>query len=134
MRYNTKPREVLLAFLEKNLDQNFTVSQIAHQLKDQNISLSAIYRNLSLLESEGKVRKSTNNGQKALFYQYLDSPCCADYIHVTCQKCSKIFHLNPELTKYLTNHLMKEEQFIITKIDSMLSGICKNCSKEKYND
>ena len=57
MSYKTKQRDVILKFFEKNHDKNFTVTEIFENVKNENISLSAIYRNLAELEKAGKVRK-----------------------------------------------------------------------------
>lgn len=61
-RYSTKQREALLAFLNAHGHELLSASQIADGLRAQQVSISAVYRNLADLEREGKVRKHTQNG------------------------------------------------------------------------
>ena len=56
-KYITKQRKLLLSFLENHVDSQLSTSQIANELKDDSISVSSVYRNLSDLELEGKVRR-----------------------------------------------------------------------------
>ena len=60
--YNTKQRRILLAFLEQHPDELFSARQIADGLKAEQISLSAVYRNLVQLEADGQIRRYTKSG------------------------------------------------------------------------
>ena len=56
-RYSTKQRKSLLAYLSAHPDELLSTRQIADALQHEKISLSAVYRNLSELEAEEKVRR-----------------------------------------------------------------------------
>ena len=69
-KYNTKQRQTLLEYLCMHPDTKFTAKALTDALRDKNISQSAVYRNLSELEREGRVRKSMSHGSReALTYQ-----------------------------------------------------------------
>ena len=68
--YNTKQRRALLAFLGEHPDELLTARQMADELAEKQISLSAVYRNLAQLEVEEKVRRSAKSGSHEAFYQY----------------------------------------------------------------
>ena len=59
-RYSTRQREALLAFLNAHGHELLSASQIADGLRAQQVSISAVYRNLADLEREGKVRHCTS--------------------------------------------------------------------------
>ncbi|MBE5057326.1 transcriptional repressor [Pseudoflavonifractor sp. DSM 107456] len=50
-KYDTRQRDHLIPFLEQHIDQPLSVREIAQALCAQQISLSAVYRNLSHLEA-----------------------------------------------------------------------------------
>ena len=68
-KYDTRQRDYLINFLDQHPDQLLSVRQIAQELCSQQISLSAVYRNLSQLEAEGLIRKSIKPGSREAYYQ-----------------------------------------------------------------
>ena len=66
--YNTRRRRTLLAFLGRHPDELFSARQIADALKAEQISLSAVYRNLFQLEEDDQIRRYTKSGTREAFY------------------------------------------------------------------
>ena len=64
-KYDTRQRDYLISFLNEHPDQLLSVRQIAQELCAQQISLSAVYRNLSQLEAEGLIRTLEEPGEGA---------------------------------------------------------------------
>lgn len=129
MSYETKQREILFEFFKKNKDKNFSAEQIFEELKNENISLSAIYRNLSELEKNGSVRKVLKSGSRTAFFQFVDCDECKNHIHIMCSHCGKASHLTDEESKIFANQLLKDENFNLNIKDTVLYGTCKNCTK-----
>ena len=100
MVYKTEQRKILLDFFDRNRDKVFSAQQIAKQLEQFDISLSAVYRNLSALEQAGKVKRQTKIGSREVYYQFVDCASCQEHIHISCTKCGKIVHLKEEQTKH----------------------------------
>lgn len=128
-KYNTRQRELLIAYLSEHADEKISVPQIEAALKDSKISLSAIYRNLSALEKAGKLKKYIGNSAREVSYQYIDSESCRDSIHLACRICGNYFHMNAEDTAALIQSVREKNGFRIDKTDSVLYGVCENCSK-----
>lgn len=126
-KYMTKQRTQLLDFFEQNHDQQHTVREIADKLAAENISISAIYRNLADLEAEGKLRKITRPGVRDVYYQYTDAHGCRDQLHLSCERCGKTFHASEAGSTELLNILSKCDSFSVDKSNTVLYGICKNC-------
>lgn len=81
-KYMTKQRKALLSFLSAHADEELSARQIAQTLSGEGISISAVYRNLSALEQEGKIRRVSKNGSREVFYQYTDCTACKNCLHL----------------------------------------------------
>lgn len=128
-KYHTKQRNELLAFFERNTDKSYSAVQIAAELQD--ISLSAIYRNLAALESEGKLKRTAKSGTREVYYQYIAAPGCKGNIHVSCTSCGKTYHLDRGEAEKLVESVAAHDGFTISKSDTVLYGICADCREEK---
>lgn len=126
-KYVTKQRTQLLDFFEHNHDCLHTAREIAEQMADDNISVSAIYRNLADLEAEGKLRKATRPGVRDVYYQYIDADACRNQLHLSCEKCGKTFHASEAVSSELLNILSKCDSFAVDKSTTVLYGLCKDC-------
>ena len=125
--YNTVQRKKLMDFLEQNPDRQFSVKEIYDAISKEDISLSAIYRNISALEADGVVNRFSKEGSREVSYQYTKSDCCINSIHLTCVKCGKTFHMNSEATERMVNSLKKKDGFELNKSKTVLYGSCKKC-------
>ena len=128
-KYQTKQRKTLLTYLEQHPDELLSVEQIAADLTDDSISVSAIYRNFAELESEGKVHKVSRMGERNSYYRYIAAAPCRESLHLSCQKCGKSYHLNPQLAEALTKSLANTEHFEIDIGSTVIYGTCNVCAK-----
>lgn len=130
MIYNTEQRNLLLSFLKNNPDKQFSAKEIAIALANENISRSAVYRNLADLEADGRVKRCTKSGSRETFYQYYDLQSCRNHIHLSCIKCGKIFHMENNIADTLIDKVVDQEGFEINKGETTLYGICKTCKAD----
>ena len=127
--YSTKQRKVLLGFLQSHADELFSADRIADELKSENISLSAIYRNLSALESEDKVQRVSKGGSRKVFYRFKAADECREHIHLSCSKCGKTYHMPLPATNTLIDSVKKNTDFEIDRTETVLYGVCGDCKK-----
>lgn len=125
--YNTKQRKVLLEFLSNHPDEIFSATQIIDYFKNEKISLSAVYRNLSELEALGEIKKINKNGTREAYYQYIQAETCQNQIHLFCEKCEKLTHMNSRKAQNLSTEILEDVNFEINKKNTIIYGICKNC-------
>ena len=130
MGYKTKQRELILSFFEANPDQSFSVMEIAEKIKEEGVSVSAIYRNLALLEKEGRVRKSVKQGTHEAYYRFLDCHECREHIHMQCVECGKTTHLDDQATSALLNGVMANSDFSVDRSTTVLYGVCHDCATQ----
>ena len=126
--YRTQPRKRLLEFLSAHADESLSAGQIASALPE--ISVSAVYRNLSELEREGKIRRVNQSGSREVFYQYTDGAHCRECLHLSCEKCGKTYHMNTEGAQMLVQNLAQSDAFAIDKANTVLYGVCKDCREK----
>ena len=127
-KYNTRQRTILLAYLSSHTDEPLSVPQIAEALSDQLISPSAIYRNLSELEREGKIRCCRQQGSRQAFYQYMDADSCKGHLHLSCIGCGKTIHLTHASTHLLRQQIAKYDGFTVDNSKTILYGLCSTCT------
>lgn len=125
-KYQTDKRKMLTAFLERNPDRHFSAKQIAESV--DGISLSAVYRNLAVLEAEGKIVRLTADGSREIFYQYVDTDCCRGVVHLVCTGCGKIFHMNSKTADNIKSAVLQSENFIVDTSETIFYGKCRECA------
>ena len=128
-KYATRQRKLLLAYLEQHPDELLSARQIADDLADEMISVSAIYRNFAELEADGMIRRTSQHGKRNMYFQYIAAEHCRENLHLSCQRCGKSYHLNPDLAAVITRGLASTEAFEINIANTVIYGICSSCSK-----
>ena len=108
-----------------------TARQIADALTQENISLSAVYRNLSDLEADGLLKRSVREGTRDVFYQYIAAEECKDSLHLSCRVCGKSIHLGDAEAERLLDSTLKSTGFQIDKSETILYGVCADCRKHR---
>lgn len=129
--YKTEQRKAMLAFFNEHPDEQFSAKEIAEALTDGSISLSAVYRNLSVMTGEGLIRRSVNeNGHEAV-YQYVAAETCCGELHLTCTECGKTFHMSHPVAEVMLEKLSSMDGFQLDRTKTVLYGICKKCSRNE---
>lgn len=129
MQYNTKQRGVLIDFFESRHDQSFSAEEIVNQLKNDTISISAVYRNLTDLEKDGKIKKIAKSGTRKAFYQFVDCDECKGHLHLTCTICGKTEHLDDGNSHQIAKAVLQNSNFNLDSASTVLYGICGKCHK-----
>lgn len=125
-KYITRQRKLLESFLKANQDKKLSAKDIFTSLQNENISQSSIYRNLSDMEREGKLRRFANESANEMLYQYLSADC-HNHIHLACKICGSISHMSANNSVYIVEHVQSDENFYIDKGETTLYGICNKC-------
>lgn len=129
-KYLTEQRKRLLEYLSAHTDERMTARQIAEALTVDNISISAVYRNLSILEGDGFLLKcSACEGTREISYQYIAAEECRNRLHLSCRICGKSVHLGEDDTESLIRSALESTGFQIDKTETILYGICGDCRK-----
>ena len=125
--YMTKQRKELLLFLSEHPDEVFSAKQIAGLLSEENISVSAVYRNLAALEHSGSVRRVSRPGAREALYRYTGAEACRECLHLSCKNCGRTFHMDADDADVLVHRLARNEQFSVDRSATVLYGVCRYC-------
>ena len=126
-KYMTRQRRALLNYLRVHTDEQLSAQEIAEALAEEAVSLSAVYRNLAELESEGKLRRSGRGEGRELSYQYIDAEECRNCLHLSCRSCGRTFHMEADSARQLLEAVRRSEDFTVDLGETVLYGICGRC-------
>lgn len=127
--YMTRQRRDLLSFFSAHSDENFSAADIAEELNRTArfpISISAVYRNILLLEKEGYLTRSAGDKPRESKYRYF----CANQLHLICEKCGNTRHLDKAAADRLIRSAGEEDGFSIDISKTTICGLCRNCKEE----
>lgn len=121
--YDTRQRREVLIFFQENSGRCFTAEEVAERLSD--IGRSTVYRVISVLSDEGRIMKSTHKGRRQS-WQYADKDECQTHLHVECEGCGRIEHLDKESTERILRIVESVTGYRVLK-ETVLHGLCPDC-------
>jgi Fur family peroxide stress response transcriptional regulator len=86
------------------------------------MSLGTIYRNLQVLEEEGKIIPVPTDNEAMRYDARLDA-----HYHMLCEKCGRVFDLPIAYNDSLDFEAERQSEFKIESHSILFKGICKNC-------
>ncbi len=97
------------------------------------INLVTVYRNLDKLSEERVISKRKMPGDDEYFYRYRKPELdCEDHLHLYCVRCGKLIHLSSASMRKIRSELFDNYGFSIGCKDSMLAGLCGECSSIEH--
>ena len=130
-QYLTRQRKALLEYLHAHPDESFSARQIADALEAQDVSLSAVYRNLAALETQGMVCRAQKDGGHEIFYRFTQADACRQHLHLSCSQCGKTFHMDVPATDSLLRQVAQSADFQVDRSNTVLYGVCGACRNER---
>ena len=126
MTYKTEKRTELIKLLESTSGAPFTVDEISERLLADGKGKSTVYRLISSLVSEGKVRKISDAKTRHVSYQYIASGHCSEHLHLKCKDCGNMLHLDEQTSHIFEESVMKKHGFSLDE-GALLFGVCHSC-------
>ncbi len=126
-KYSTKQRKVLLDYLTQHPDEPLSARQIADATAGDGISLSAIYRNIAAMETEGILRPCVRDGSREVLYRFCGAAACHEHLHMTCSHCGKTYHMDVPATQTLVDQVAEDAGFRVDRSATVLYGVCRDC-------
>ena len=94
------------------------------------IGTATLYRQLEKLEQAGLVRRYTLNDVAGTCYEYLPlDGHCDDHLHLKCEQCGTLVHLNCHQADGFQAHIKSEHGFSVNHTKTVLYGTCASCTK-----
>lgn len=129
--YKTQQRKQIYLFLKKHVDQQFTADDIASSI--DGVSLSSVYRNLDKMLSDKLIQRFQKDKSRKFVYQYMGHSDCCTCLHLKCNHCGKIVHMDTELVDELLLQTKMKNNFYIDINQTVLSGYCESCQLSLYS-
>ena len=131
MKYKTKQRQTLLAYLETVRGRHVTVGDmLAHfRAEGQRIGATTIYRQVEELVREGALRKYIVDENSPACYEYAGDGT-GDAVHCKCEGCGRLFHIRCEHFDAMRQHLAGDHDFAVNPTRTVLYGLCDHCRTE----
>ena len=111
----------------KRTKEHLTAEELYAKVKKSHpsISFGTVYRNLGVLESEGKVRKLNVSSERAVF-ETEEKP----HHHLICEKCGDIQNVYEPANIQCVKCLSWVKNFEIRQAYMNAYGICDSCKKK----
>ena len=133
--YQTQQRNLLIAFFESHPDETFTIDEITQQMRseqgDAAPSRSTVYRTVADLEKENCLKRIYLANQRRSAYQYCNPHVCAGHLHIRCEKCNALMHLNANVSETIAKLLKSDANVSLDIGNTVLLGCCEKCSQQK---
>ncbi len=131
--YNTRQRDEIVLAIKAMEERHFTVSDIIVYLTEKGtpIGNATVYRTIEMLEKNGTLRKYIIDESSSACYQYVGDTAlksgCAEHFHLKCLECKRLFHVDCDHIKELSEHMKNDHGFTVDMSKTVLYGICKEC-------
>ncbi len=127
--YHTRQSKAILDYLASLGQRHATASQVAEHFAGSGspIGIATIYRHLDRLVGEGALRKYTIDGASGTCYQYAGEGPRHPHIHLKCEGCGAVLHLECSVLEGIPDHVYREHSFQINPMRTVLYGKCLKC-------
>jgi len=121
----TNERKALLRFI-CDIDGHFKPETLVKMLGDQgySVSLTTVYRNLSLLVQAGIIRRADVEDGGAR-YEHIWGH--AHHDHLVCSRCGKRVEFSYPAIDVLQEAVAREHGFVLERHSLELVGVCPDC-------
>lgn len=130
-KYQTAQRKRMISLFEQSAHRSLSAQDIAQALKEDNISMSAIYRNLSDMEKSGLLYKVSDKNRPGALYQYVHPHGCKGVIHLQCQDCEETYHLDKCVSDMIFAMAKNNFHFHLNTSMPILFGWCEKCAQRQ---
>lgn len=124
MRRNTKEREIVYDSIASL--GHATTKQIIGHLEREDISLATIYRNLSILIEENKVKKIRVSPNEDVY-----ETIKLEHFHFRCNSCGKIIDVDKNSIHIQVDEDSNLRDSMIGEHDIVFYGVCQKCRANK---
>jgi len=122
--YNTKQKDIILEKIKKH-SHEFTIKDIYEEVKDS-VGLTTVYRLVDKLVEEGTINKYIDK-DNITYYEYLEECDCHNHFYLKCENCGEMIHVDCDCIEELSNHIVKEHDFKLSREHIIIKGLCKKC-------
>jgi Fe2+ or Zn2+ uptake regulation protein len=124
---NTRQRKAILDYLE-HATEPLTAEDIFRAVSQKGLNLSTVYRSLLAFEKEGLVRKDISSQDSKAYFALTEK---AHYHILECLDCHRRIRLDYCPFGDVTKAIEKDYGFAIEDENSIIYGLCHDCSEKR---
>ena len=130
MQYKTRQRDAVLRFFEEHADRCFSVREVCGQV---NAGEATVFRTVTALTEAGLLKKFTSGGGRGecASYQYADCPDRPEHIHLKCERCGVLLHMDCSFMEEVLAHFLEAHGFSVDCGRTVIYGLCETCRNEE---
>ncbi|MDD4080503.1 MAG: transcriptional repressor [Eubacteriales bacterium] len=131
--YQTEQRKALLDYMHRHADEAFTAGEVAKgMLLDQEVGVkpatSTIYRLLTQLTHEGRIRRLVREEGRQYLYQALACGKGDGHLHLKCAGCGRFIHMGEAQSSKIISEISRKLHFLVDEEQTVLMGRCGGCA------
>lgn len=122
--YRTRQRDEILRFFTEHRDGCYSARELVGRV---DAGEATIFRALSALTNEGKLKRFTGGSGESAYYQ-LNAAECALHMHLKCRGCGRLIHMDCDFMKEILAHFKNEHSFTVDCGQTVIYGLCGDCT------
>ncbi len=126
-KYKTRQRDEILHFFEENEEKCLSAREISRKVE---ASEATVFRTLAALTDEGLLKRFTGSSARGDCAYYQLNTCTDAHIHLKCEKCGRLIHMDCDFMKSIIDHFKKEHGFTLDCTKTVIYGLCGDCAEE----
>lgn len=123
--YRTKQRDSIYAYFAAHPDACLSARDIIEN-PEIAVGEATVFRCLSHLTAEGKIKKYVGAGGGAL-YQVNHAEECNSHFHLKCLICGEIIHLDCSVMQGVEEKIAASHDFVVDVSRTVIYGFCHAC-------
>lgn len=126
IRYRTKQRDEILRFFMENKDKCFSAREVSTNVR---AGEATVFRTISALTAEGKLKrfKGDSSRGECAFYRYNTCEDAESHIHLMCDKCGRLIHIDCDFVSEVVSHFNNKHKFSVDCEKTVIYGLCDGC-------
>lgn len=130
MGYTTGKKALIIDFLSANAQRSYTLEEICEAVTADGHGKSTVYRLVAELVGDGDIKRLSDGRTRRCTYQFVGDAGCHEHLHLRCNECGKLMHLDDKLSHQLERAVFRFGGFTIEE-GTMLFGRCRDCAEVK---
>ena len=130
MRYKTKQRDEVLRFFMDHEDECFSAREVYENVE---AGEATVFRAITALTESGLLtRYAAGSGRNEYAtYRYNAKNANSEHIHLKCEQCGRLIHMDCAFMREILNHFLSEHGFAVDCGRTVIYGLCETCQSEE---
>ena len=126
VKYKTRQRDEILKYFMANGDKCLSAREVCAAVT---AGEATVFRALASLTEDGLLKKFCGESGECSYYQL--NSCREDHIHLKCEKCGRLIHMDCDFMNSIAEHFKNDHGFMLDCGKTVIYGMCSDCAEKK---